>query len=102
MNLPDDHLGDGLSRLFRAAAQVPSGPMPPLAFGLETRAMAAWRASLATERSFWDMPLLMRGLLAAGAIMVISLWPAWNTSVNPFSDDLQLTDSTVASSDVTP
>ena len=96
-----DQLGDGLSRLLRAAAQAPSALVPPAPFGLETRALAAWRASLAPERSFWDMALLMRGLIAAGVIMVISLWPAWNTSADPFADFLQLTDSTV-SSDVTP
>lgn len=97
MNRTDDQL----DRLFRAAAQVRAETVAP-AFGLETRALAAWRDSLNGERGFWDMAVLVRGLIVAGVIVAISFWPVVNSSAsNPESEYLQLTDSTV-SSDVTP
>jgi len=37
---------------------------PP--YGLETRVMAAWRAAKSAETGFWDMTLLVRGLIVAG------------------------------------
>jgi hypothetical protein len=92
-------IDDQLNRLFRAAKAAPE-PVSAPAYGLETRAMAAWRASRQSGTGFWDMALLVRGLIVAGIIMAVSFWPAWNntqTASSPFADYLQLTDSTVAS-----
>lgn len=89
---PLDHQID---RLFRAAAQAtPEKSFSP-SYGMETRMVAEWR----TVKPFdiWDMSLLVRGLILAGLIAIISLWPMLNTtkSANPFSDYLSLADSTV-------
>ena len=89
-----------LDRLFRSAAQGQPSPVSEAPFGLETRALAAWRAGRSTETGFWDMALLMRGLIVAGLITAVSFLPALNSTEStsdPFADYLQLTDSTVAS-----
>jgi hypothetical protein len=103
MNPLDDHL----NRLFRAAAQgTPAegrpDPVSAPAYGLETRVLAAWRAArsveTAVEAGFWDMTLLVRGLILASLIMAVSFWPALTSAdspANPFAEFLQLTDSTV-------
>ena len=97
-------LDDQLNRLFRSAAQgrAESLAVPP--YGLETRVLAAWRAAGRAPAGFWDMTLLMRGLILAGVLMAVSFWPALTSatttvSSNPFADFLQLTDSTVPSDD---
>ena len=100
MNPTDDQL----DRLFRAAAQARPDAVSSPAYGLEARAMAAWRSAQAGERGFWDMALLVRGLIVAGLIMAVSFWPALNTTAShtttsPFADFLQLADSTVPSDD---
>jgi hypothetical protein len=100
-----NRIDDQLDRLFRAAAQAGTGPIsavPP--YGLETRAMASWRAAQSVKTGFWDMGLLVRGLIVASLIMAVSFWPALNSTdstTNPFAEYLQLTDSTVPS-DVSP
>lgn len=88
-----NRIDEKLSRLFRAAARtrVEWVPMPPL--GLETRVLAAWRER--PSFGLWDMSLVVRGLILAGLIMGISLWPLMDKGSNPFSDSLQLADSTV-------
>jgi len=86
--------------LFRSAAQARPRPVTAAPFGLETRALAAWRAGRSAETVFWDMRLLVRGLIVAGLIMAVSFLPALNSAEstsNPFADYLQMTDSTVAS-----
>ncbi|MCE0523955.1 MAG: hypothetical protein LV480_13685 [Methylacidiphilales bacterium] len=99
MNRADDQL----NRLFQAAAQARSEPAPAPPYGLETRVMAAWRAGQPTENGFWDMALLLRGLIVAGLIMAISFWPALTSTgssastSNPFAEFLQLADSTIPS-----
>lgn len=101
-------IDDQLDRLFRAAAQdckaqAGTGPVTEAPFGLETRALAAWRTARSTEHGFWDMTLLVRGLIVAGLIMAVSFLPALNSAVStsdPFADYLQLTDSTVSSDEV--
>jgi len=103
-------LDDQLNRLFRAAAQgtpaeggMAQGRPDPVSvapFGLETRVMAAWRAAQSVETAFWDMTLLVRGLILASLIMAVSFWPALtsaDSTTNPFAEFLQLTDSTVPS-----
>jgi hypothetical protein len=93
---------DPLDRLFRAAAKAQPRQDSAPAYGLETRAMAAWRDSLAADHGFWDMTVLVRGLIVAGVIMAMSFWPMLNSSAsNPDSEYLQLADSTV-SSDISP
>jgi hypothetical protein len=102
-----NRLDDQLHRLFRAAAQVQPGPVSAPPYGLETRVLAAWRAAqpveTAAEAGFWDMTLLVRGLILASLIMAVSFWPALtsteSTTTNPFAEFLQLTDSTVPSDD---
>lgn len=104
-------IDDQLNRLFRAAAQgiaVQGRPdaasAPP--YGLETRIVAAWRAAQSVETGFWDMVLLVRGLILAGLIMAVSFWPVLSSTrngaestTNPFAEYLQLTDSTIPSDD---
>ncbi|MCE0483083.1 MAG: hypothetical protein LV479_02460 [Methylacidiphilales bacterium] len=91
-------INDQLNRLFRAARATPEGlAMPP--FGLETRALAAWRESVLTGAGvpFWSGALLFRGLILAGLVMLVSLWPVINQTSNtdPFAEYFQLADSTV-------
>jgi hypothetical protein len=88
---------DQLNRLFRAAAQVPADPVSAPAYGLESRAMAAWREAQSSRPAFWDMTLLLRALVLASLIMAVSAWPALSGTTNPFAEFLQLTDSTVPS-----
>ena len=102
MNPTDDQL----NRLFRAAAQGRPDSIFEPPYGLETRVMAAWRAAQSVETAskagFWDMTLLVRGLILASVIMAVSFWPALNSAdstTNPFAEFLQLTDSTVPSDD---
>ena len=90
---------DQLNRLFRAAAQGRPEPVFTPSYGLETRVMAAWRAAQSAETGFWDMTLLVRGLILASLIMAVSFWPALNSTANPFAEYLQLTDSTIPSDD---
>lgn len=96
-------IDDQLNRLFRAAAQAQRGPISAPPYGLETRVLAAWRAAQPVETGFWDMALLVRGLILASLIMAVSFWPALtsteSTTTNPFAEFLQLTDSTVPSDD---
>jgi hypothetical protein len=92
MNRIDDQLG----RLFRAAIQPGAEAATP-PFGMEARVLAAWREAALPPAGFWDMGLLIRGLIVATALMVLSLWPAMQSqsSGNPVSDYQELADSTV-------
>jgi len=94
-------IDDQLDRLFRAAANVPPGVVPEVPFGLETRALAAWREGRTVAGSLWDIPILVRGLIVASVIMAVSFWPALSSTStatsSPFADFLQLSDSTVSS-----
>jgi hypothetical protein len=100
-------LDDQLDRLFRAAAQGIAGdPVCAPSYGFETRVMAAWRAGQSIQTSFWDMTLLVRGLIVASLIMAVSFWPVLKSTqestegtANPFAEYLQLTDSTIPSDD---
>ena len=95
-------IDDQLNRLFRAAGQAQPSPVSAPAYGLETRVMAAWRAAQSAEAGFWDMTLLVRGLIVASLIMAVSIWPALtsaDSTTNPFAEYLQLTDSTIPSDD---
>jgi hypothetical protein len=90
-------LDDQLDRLFRAAGEVSAGAGTAPAYGLEVRAMASWREARSAKGSFWDIGLLVRGLIVASVIMAVSFWPALHTTTNPFAEFLQLTDSTISS-----
>ena len=95
-------IDDQLNRLFRAAGQARPDQAFVAPYGLETRVMAAWRAAQSVETGFWDMTLLVRGLILASLIMAVSFWPALNSTESastPFAEYLQLTDSTTASDD---
>lgn len=86
-----------LRRLWRAAAQAePTEPsFPP--HGLETRVLASWRAGRfpAVPAGWWNVRTLLRGLAAAGLVMVLSLGGAalQAREKSPFSDYLQLADT---------
>ena len=86
-------LDERLNRLFRAAALADTAPMAKPPFGLETRVLAAWRT--AQVAPMWETGILVRGLLLAGMIMVISVWPALQQKNNFDSESLQFADSTV-------
>lgn len=88
-------LDDQLNRLFRAAAQARPDSMPVPPFGLETHVMAEWHLAQSAPADFWDTALLVRGVILASLIMAVSFWPILNKSTDPFSDYLQLTDSTI-------
>jgi hypothetical protein len=95
-------IDDQLNRLFRAAGQARPDPVSAAAYGLETRVMAAWRAAQLAQAGFWDMTLLVRGLILASLIMAVSFWPALtsaDSTTNPFAEFLQLTDSTIPTDD---
>jgi hypothetical protein len=94
-------MDDQLNRLFRSAQRVPSPEIAP-AFGLETRVLAAWRESAGGSSAFWDMAVLVRGLVVAALIAMACFLPAINSissDSGPFSDVVQLTDSTLPSDD---
>ncbi len=84
---------DQLNRLFRAAASRHAADSASAPFGLETRAVAAWRASATAP--VWNAGILARGLILASMIMVVSLLPALSQPNSSDSEYLQLTDSTV-------
>ena len=90
-------IDDQLNRLFRAArkTEVAETPVP---FGLETRALTAWRESRQAG-GLWDMGVLARGLVVAIVIMGASMWPALHktATTDPLSEYLQASDTTLAS-----
>ena len=91
MNPIDDQLG----RLFRAARADPDAAIPP--FGLETRAMAAWREGRTANPGLWDMTVLGRGLAIAIVLMALSFWPVINQTTDPFTAYIQVANSTLTS-----
>ena len=92
-------IDEQLNRLIRAAAWVRTEPDFTPAYGLETRALAAWRGALGVKASFWDSAMLVRALILASLILAASCWPSLVETSNPFADFLQLTDSTVSTDD---
>ena len=93
-------IDDQLNRLFQAAKKADTAILTP-PYGWDTRMMAAWRAARPADSGLWDMALLVRGLVVAIILMGISFWPVLNKTTDPYSDYLQLADSTLAS-DETP
>jgi hypothetical protein len=87
-------IDDQLKRLFQAASQARSESILRPPYGLETQVLAAWRSTRLGEW-VWDMALLVRGVIFASLIMGLSLLPLMSKSTNPFSEDLQLADTTV-------
>ena len=85
-------IDDQLNRLFQAARASRADLVVEPPFGLETRAVAAYRSG--ASGYLWDTGLLIKGLILASLIMGISFWPLVNQTVNPFAEYLQLTDST--------
>jgi len=66
----------GLNRLFKAAAQAPKPGPEEVPFGLETRVMAEWRASLRPESGDIFVAWFRRAAIGACLLAVASL--AWN------------------------
>jgi hypothetical protein len=94
-------IDDQLNRLFRAARKSSPGEFP-VPFGLETRALAAWREGRRLEAGIFDMGILARGLVVAIVIMGASLWPVLHkTTTDPLSEYIQTSDTSLAS-DETP
>ncbi len=81
--------------LLRAAAAGRAADAPGAApYGLETRVLAAWRSSRSAP--LLDHGVLVRGLLLAGLVMAVSIFPALErTGTNSDSETLQLADSSV-------
>jgi hypothetical protein len=94
MNRIDEHL----NRLFRAADRkaAPDAVAPP--YGLETRAMAAWREGRTAEPGFWTTAILVRGLILALVIMGVSFWPVLTTTSDSSQD--YVADTTVLTDEV--
>jgi len=90
-------IDDQLNRLFHAARKTDAAEAP-VPYGLETRALAAWRESRQTS-GLWDMAILARGLVVAIVIMGASMWPALHktATTDPLSEYLQASDTTLAS-----
>lgn len=88
-------IDDQLARLFRAAKPGGDRDVSAPPFGLETRVLAAWRG--ARPVAFWDTGLLVKGLILGVVIMGLSLVPILDSSssATPYSDYLQLADSTI-------
>jgi len=94
-------IDDQLNRLFLAARKGDSPDLAP-PFGLETRALAAWREAGRSEAGILDMGILARGLIVAILIMGASMWPVLHkTTTDPLSEYMQTSDTTLAS-DETP
>lgn len=81
-----------LQRLLNAAARaVPEAAAPP--FGLETRVLANWRASLADDESVSLLVFFRRAVL--GASLVLFLSAAWSFTMsgdNAIGDEASLLD----------
>jgi hypothetical protein len=82
-------IDEQLDLLFRAAGARSIDTVPP--FGLGTRVLAAWRA--VKPVNLWSTALLLRGLLIACVIMVLSFLPLFQKDSDPISDYVQLADS---------
>ena len=82
--------------LLRAATARREGFTPEPAFGLETRVLAAWRSSRGAP--MLETGVLVRGLMIAGLLMVLSVVPALDRlNGSSDSDVLRLADSSVLS-----
>jgi hypothetical protein len=95
-----NRIDDQLNRLFQAAKKADTAILAP-PYGWDTRILAAWRGVRPADAGLWDMALLVRGLVVAIILMGFSFWPVLNKTTDPYSDYLQLADSTL-SSDETP
>jgi hypothetical protein len=84
---------DALLRAAAAARHEEAVTPPP--YGLETRVLAAWRSSRGAPLLL-DNGVLVRGLILAGLLMAVSIWPALKSlNSNADSENLQLADSSV-------
>jgi hypothetical protein len=91
MNRIDLHL----ERLLRAASLCAAPAIPGPAFGLETRVVSAWREAQAATDD-WYLPVFLRGLVLAGAVMTLSLLSLLAPATASADEDhAQLADSTV-------
>ena len=80
--------------LMRAAAAARSGDFDATpAYGLETRVLAAWRGSRSAP--ILETGVLLRGLIVAGLLMLVSIVPAIEQTANSDSENLQVADTTV-------
>ena len=70
------HVDEQLNRLMKAAAQAPRPVASGPGFGLETRVLAQWRASLSAESGDFFVMFLRRAAISAGILAIASL--AWN------------------------
>ncbi len=79
--------------LLQAAASARRGKtIAPPPYGLETRVLAAWRSSRSAP--LLDSGVLVRGLVLAGVLMAVSIWPALESlQGNADSENLQLAES---------
>jgi hypothetical protein len=96
-------MDDQLRRLFRAARPMAEAPDFAAPFGLETRVLAAWRERRSRSGMFWSEAQLVRGMVLAVVLALVSLLPEITSSsaasANPYSDFQQLADSTLTTDD---
>lgn len=87
-----------LNRLFKAASQAPKPGAEEPPFGLETRVMAEWRASLRSENGDFFVAWFRKAAIGACLLAVVSL--AWNfhdltSGEKGISDELAIADSSM-------
>ena len=84
-----------LDRLLKGAAQQ-SGSVPTQPpFGFETRVLAHWKSHRQTEEMAFLLPILRRGLLAAGMILLLSAVISYSNLNRAGDDELVLVNSTL-------
>lgn len=79
---------ESLRRLFRAAAQARQDEPGPLPAGLESRVLAQWRSTIAEAETDWMGAFFQRGLIAAAAVMVLSVAINWPLENVPTANEL--------------
>ncbi|MBC8002205.1 MAG: hypothetical protein H7X97_06415 [Opitutaceae bacterium] len=84
-----------LDRLLKGAAQTrPTIPAEP-PFGFETRVLAHLKSLSPADDLAFLLPILRRGLLAAGMILLISVVASYSTLDRADDDELVLVNSTL-------
>ncbi len=65
-----------IDRLLKAASRAPKAAAGDPPFGMETRVLAHWRASLGTDAADFLVIWFRRATICAGILAILSL--AWN------------------------
>lgn len=84
-----------LERLLKGAAQETSTVSMKPPFGFETRVLTCWKNRLHEEDITFLLPILRRGLLAAGVILFLTALVSFSTLNRPGDEELVLVNSTL-------